>query len=215
MRLRGPARRNIAGAPSLGGRTHRQEQEKAMHDISGKRVAILATNGFEQSELEVPLAKLREAGAKVEVVSLKPGEIKGWDKKEWGRAVKVDRTLDEASPTDYDALVLPGGVMNPDTLRTNEHAVGFVRDFMSAGKPVAAVCHGPWTLVEAGAVKGKTLTSWPSLRTDITNAGGHWVDQEVVTDNGLVTSRKPADLPAFCKKMIEEIGEGKHQRGKA
>lgn len=186
-----------------------------MAKIEGKKVAVLATDGFEQSELQTPVQALRDAGATVEIVSLKSGSIKGWKDKNWGDSVNVDKTVDSVQASDYDALVLPGGVMNPDTLRTNEHAVGFVRDFMSAGKPVAAVCHGPWTLVEAGAVKGKTLTSWPSLRTDITNAGGHWVDQEVVTDNGLVTSRKPADLPAFCKKMIEEIGEGKHQRGKA
>jgi protease I len=151
----------------------------------------------------------------VEIVSLKSGSIKGWNDKNWGDSVNVDKTVDSVKAADYDALVLPGGVMNPDKLRTNEQAVSFVRDFMSAGKPVAAICHGPWTLVEARAVTGKTLTSWPSLRTDITNAGGNWVDQEVVTDHGLVTSRKPADLPAFCKKMIEEIGEGRHQRSQA
>lgn len=181
-----------------------------MGKIENKKVAVLATDGFEQSELEKPVEALREAGAQVEIVSLKSGSIKGWAEKDWGNEISVDKTVDSVKAADYDALVLPGGVMNPDTLRTNKDAVGFVSDFMNAGKPVAAICHGPWTLVEAGAVKGRKLTSWPSLRTDIENAGGNWVDEEVVTDNGLVTSRKPADLPAFCKKMIEEIGEGSH-----
>jgi protease I len=145
-------------------------------------------------------------------VSLKSGSIKGWAEKDWGNEVSVDKTVNNAKAADYDALVLPGGVMNPDTLRMNKDAVAFVSDFVNAGKPVAAICHGPWTLVEANAVRGRKLTSWPSLRTDIENAGGLWVDEEVVTDNGLVTSRKPADLPAFCKKMIEEISEGSPAR---
>lgn len=182
-----------------------------MAKIEGRKVAVLATDGFEQSELQTPVQALREAGATVEIVSLKSGSIKGWNEKNWGDSVPVDKTVDGVAVSDYDALVLPGGVMNPDTLRTNEQAVSFVRDFMNAGKPVAAICHGPWTLVEADVVRGRTLTSWPSLHTDIRNAGGTWVDQEVVTDNGLVTSRKPADLPAFCKKLIEEIGEGMHR----
>lgn len=182
-----------------------------MPNIQNKKVAVLATDGFEQSELQKPVDALKEAGATVEIVSLKSGSIKGWDK-DWGDEVSVDKTVDSVKASDYDALVLPGGVMNPDTLRMNKDAVAFVSDFMSAKKPVAAICHGPWTLVEAGALKGRKVTSWPSLKTDIENAGGTWVDEEVVTDNGLVTSRKPADLPAFCKKMIEEIAEGPHNR---
>ena len=178
--------------------------------MQNKKVAVLATDGFEQSELETPVAELKNAGATVHIVSLKSGSIRGWDEKDWGREVAVDTTVDDAKADDYDALVLPGGVMNPDSLRVNKAAVAFVSDFMNAGKPVAAICHGPWTLVEAGALKGRKVTSWPSLKTDVENAGGTWVDEEVVTDNGLVTSRKPADLPAFCKKMIEEIGEGEH-----
>ena len=181
-----------------------------MGKIQNKKVAVLATHGFEQSELQTPVDALKEAGAQVEIISLKSGKIKGWSGKDWGDEVAVDKTVDSVKAADYDALVLPGGVMNPDTLRMNKDAVAFVSDFITAGKPVAAICHGPWTLVEAGAVKGRKLTSWPSLRTDIENAGGTWVDEEVVTDRGLVTSRKPADLPAFCRKMIEEIGEGVH-----
>jgi len=185
-------------------------KQSNMASIENKKVAVLATDGFEQSELETPVQALRDAGASVEIVSLKSGSIKGWDENNWGREVSVDKTVDSVKAGDYDALVLPGGVMNPDKLRADKNAVSFVSDFMSAGKPVAAICHGPWTLVEAGALKGRKVTSWPSLRTDIENAGGTWVDEEVVTDNGLVTSRKPADLPAFCRKMIEEIGEGRH-----
>ena len=183
-----------------------------MHDLSGKRVAILATHGFEQSELEVPLQKLREAGATVEVVSPESGEIKGWDKKDWGRAVPVDRALDGASEADYDALVLPGGQMNPDTLRANETAVNFVKSFWNAKKPIGAICHGPWLLVEAGIAEGRRMTSYGLIKTDVINAGGLWEDSEVVTDQGLVTSRKPDDLPAFCAKVAEEIAEGKHER---
>jgi protease I len=183
---------------------------KVMGKIQNKKVAVLATDGFEQSELQTPVDALKEAGAQVEIISLKSGKIKGWSGKDWGDEVAVDKTIDSVKAADYDALVLPGGVMNPDTLRMNKDAVSIVGDFINAGKPVAAICHGPWTLVEAGALKGRKLTSWPSLRTDIENAGGTWVDEEVVTDRGLVTSRKPADLPAFCRKMIEEIAEGVH-----
>ena len=180
--------------------------------LEGKRVAVLATDGFEQSELLEPCKALRDAGAKAEIVAPKSGQIRAWKHKEWGETVEVDVTLDTADPESYDALVLPGGVMNPDQLRMNPDAVDFVRSFVEARKPIAAICHGPWTLIEAGAVKGRKMTSWPSLRTDLTNAGAKWVDAEVVTDQGLVTSRKPDDLPAFNRKMIEEIGEGEHHR---
>lgn len=181
-----------------------------MKNLNGKRVAILATNGVEQSELLEPRQALLDAGAKAEVISPESGKIKAWNLKDWGEEISVDRELKQAKPDDYDALMLPGGVMNPDKLRVNTDAVRFVRHFVETGKPIAAICHGPWTLIEAGGVKGKTMTSWPSLRTDLTNAGAKWVDQEVVTDKGLVTSRKPDDIPAFSKKMIEEVAEGKH-----
>lgn len=180
--------------------------------IEGLKVAILATEGFEQSELFEPKKALEAAGARVSIVSLEAGEIKGWDETDWGERATVDLTVDEARAEDFDALQLPGGVMNPDKLRTNEKAVAFIKAFFDAGKPVAAICHAPWTLIEAGAARGRTLTSWPSLRTDLENAGARWIDEEVVTDNGLVTSRKPDDLPAFNRKMIEEFAEGIHRR---
>ena len=159
-----------------------------MAEIAGKKIAILATNGFEQSELEVPLRKLREAGATVDVVSPESGEIKGWDMKDWGGFVKVDRSLGEVSAQDYDAIVLPGGQLNPDYLRVNQDALSFIRDFYSAGKTVAAICHAPWLLIEAGIIKGHRATSYKSIKTDVINAGGHWLDEEVVTDQGLITS---------------------------
>jgi len=179
--------------------------------LNGKRVAILATNGFEQSELLEPRRALDEAGAKTQIVSPERGQIKGWNHTNWGQEVTVDLTLDAADPRTFDALVLPGGVMNPDKLRMIPAAVHFVREFFAARKPVAAICHGPWLLVEAGAARGRTLTSWPSLQTDIRNAGGTWVDQAVVIDNGVVTSRKPDDIPLFNAKIIEEFAEGRHR----
>ena len=182
----------------------------AEQKLQGKKVAILAADMFEQVELAKPKQALEDAGAQIEIVSLKPGEIQGFDHFEPADTVPVDRTVEEVSADEYDALMLPGGVGNPDTLRMDENAVQFVRSFFEQGKPVAAICHAPWTLVEAGVVNGRKVTSWPSLQTDIRNAGGDWVDEEVVVDSGLVTSRKPDDIAAFNKKMIEGFCEGKH-----
>jgi protease I len=179
-------------------------------DIQGKRIAILATVGVEQVELVGPKKALESAGATAEVVSPESGKIRAWDMKDWGTEIPVDKTLSEANPDHYDALMLPGGVMSPDRLRANNDAVKFVRHFVETDKPIAAICHGPWTLIEAGGVRGRRMTSWPSLRTDLANAGAEWVDEEVVTDHGLVTSRKPDDIPAFINKMIEEFAEGRH-----
>ena len=180
--------------------------------LNGKKIAILATDGFEQAELLEPRKALEEAGAKTEIIAPKEGQIKGWNSKDWGESVGVDKTLPEARPNDYDALVLPGGVMNPDRLRMDPLAVDFVRKFAESGKTVAAICHGPWTLIEAGVIKGKNLTSWPSLKTDVINAGGRWVDREVVVDGMLVTSRKPDDIPAFNKKMLEQFSSAVAQK---
>lgn len=182
------------------------------HKLNQKTIAFLATDGFEQIELTRPWDELSKAGAKLELVSLEKGEIQGFNHADKADTFKVDKTVDEVNATAYDALVLPGGVHNPDTLRTNKRAVEFAQEFFKHKKPVAAICHGPWLLVEADVVQGRTLTSWPSLQTDIKNAGGNWVDEEVVVDNGLVTSRKPDDLDAFCKKAIEEFCEGKHEK---
>lgn len=183
--------------------------------LNGIKVAILATDGFEQSELFEPKKALENAGADVKIVSLKSGEIKGWNEKDWGDKIAVDLTVDEADANDFDALQLPGGVMNPDKLRMNEKAVSFVKAFFEEGKPVGAICHAAWTLIEADVVKGKTVTSWASLKTDLENAGAKWVDEEVVADNGLVTSRNPNDIPAFNEKIIEEFAEGFHKKQKA
>jgi protease I len=172
---------------------------------ASKRIAILATHGFEQSELQKPRDGLKEAGFHVDVISLESGRIKGWKGKDWGDEVAVDVVLDDASPDDYDALVLPGGVINPDTLRTKPEAVAFVKAFDTAGKPLAAICHGPWLLAECGAAKGRKLTSWPSLRTDLQNAGAHWQDAEVVVDAHVITSRKPDDIPAFTQAVIDSL----------
>jgi protease I len=180
--------------------------------LTDKRVAFLATNGVEQIELTEPWKAVESEGGKPELISLESGEIQGFDHLDKDQTFAVDRAVAEANPEDYDGLVLPGGVANPDFLRTDEDAVRFVRSFFEAGKPVAAICHAPWTLVEADVVRGRTLTSWPSLRTDIRNAGGEWVDEQVHTDQGLVTSRKPDDLPAFCDKLVEEICEGRHEQ---
>ncbi len=181
-----------------------------MKSLKGKKVAILTETGFEEVELTSPKQALEEAGAAVHIVSPQQEKVKAWDHDHWSIELNVDKHIDEVQETDYDALVLPGGVLNPDKLRTNEKAVAFTRDFLESGKPVAAICHGPQTLIETGLLEGRTITSYPSLKTDIENAGADWVDREVVVDNGLVTSRSPKDLPAFNKKMIEEISEGVH-----
>lgn len=180
--------------------------------LNGKKVAILVENGFEQVELTSPKEALEQAGATTHLVSPQHDQVKGWQHTDWGDEFKVDVPIERANPNDYDALVLPGGVMNPDKLRMNQKAVQFVRAFFEQHKPVASICHGPWTLIEAGVLRGRKVTSYPSLKTDLKNAGAEWVDQEVVVDQGLVTSRNPNDLPAFNRKMIEEIAEGKHVR---
>jgi protease I len=183
------------------------------NELRNKRVAALVDDGFEQVELTEPKKALEAAGAKVDVVSPQKRKVKGWQHTKWGDEFDIDRQLEQARADEYDALLLPGGVMSPDHLRMNPAAVQFVKAFVDSGKPIAAICHGPWTLIETEAVRGRTVTSWPSLRSDLRNAGATWVDQECVTDNGLVTSRKPDDIPAFNKKMIEEFAEGRHDRG--
>ncbi|MET0261064.1 MAG: type 1 glutamine amidotransferase domain-containing protein [Gaiellaceae bacterium] len=180
--------------------------------LQGKRVAFLATDMVEQVELTEPWKAVKDAGGTPELVSLEEGEIQGFNHYDKADTFKVDRTVEEARAEDYDALVIPGGVGNPDTMRTHENAVQLVRDFFEQGKPVGVICHGPWMLVEAGVVRGRKVTSWPSLQTDIRNAGGDWVDQDVVVDDGLVTSRKPDDLPAFNEKIVEEFCEGRHEQ---
>jgi len=181
-------------------------------ELKGKKIAFLAAEMFEEVELAEPWRALEQAGADLELVSLEDGEVQGFSHYDKAGSYKVDKTVEEATASDYDALVLPGGVGNPDNLRQDENAVNFVRDFFEQGKPVGAICHAPWTLIEAGVVRGRTLTSFPSLQTDIRNAGGNWVDEQVHVDNGLVTSRKPDDIPAFNKKLIEEFAEGRHEQ---
>jgi protease I len=188
----------------------------AQRSLEGLKIAILATDGFEQSELTEPRNALQKAGADTDVVAPKAGRIRGWNHQDWGDEVVVDATLEDADPKDYDALVLPGGVMNPDHLRMNPQAVAFVKAFFDADKPIAAICHGPWTLIEVGAARGRRMTSWPSLQTDLRNAGADWVDEEVVVDGNLVTSRKPDDLPAFNREIIEIFSHSRPEaRGSA
>lgn len=181
-----------------------------MAKLTGKKVAIITENGFEEVELTSPKKELELAGARVDIISPQQGKVKAWDHDHWSIELPVDISLDNADPEDYDALLIPGGVLNPDQMRKNEKCVAFARHFLEAGKPVAAICHGPQLLIETGMLEGRRMTSYPSVKTDLQNAGAQWLDQEVVTDNGLVTSRSPEDLPAFNKKMIEEIKEGKH-----
>lgn len=184
----------------------------ASKDLTGKTVAMIATDGFEESELFEPKRALEKAGATVHVIAPKNGQIRAMKHQAWSVTIEADRTTAEALPDEYDALVLPGGVVSADHLRLDRDAIDFVRDVALAGKPVAAICHGPWLLIDAGAVKGHTVTSYPSLRSDLINAGATWVDREVVVDKGMVTSRKTSDIPAFCARLIEEIGEAKHER---
>jgi len=186
-----------------------------MPDLSNKKIAILVADGFEQVEMTKPREALDEAGAETMIVSPVDGEVEGWNHYDKGDKFTVDVPLAEANSNDFNALLLPGGVANPDQLRMKPEAVQFVREFFDANKPVAVICHGPWTLIDAGVVKGRRMTSWPSVKTDLINAGADWADEECVVDNGLVSSRKPDDLPAFCKKMVEEFAEGKHDRGQA
>ena len=183
--------------------------------LAQKKIAILATHGFEQSELEVPRDRLKAAGATVDVVSLQAGEIKGWDKKDWGRPVKVDKTLKDVSADQYDAIVLPGGQINPDLLRVEPKALSFIKDMFNQKKIVAAVCHAPWLLIETGIAKDRKMTSYKSIKTDVMNAGAQWEDSQVVVDNGVITSRNPGDLEAFSAKIIEEIKEGRHTQRSA
>ena len=183
-----------------------------MTQITDAKILIMSTHGFEQSELEVPLSRLREAGATVHVATPEGMDITGWDNKNWGDTVKADLAIDDVTVADYHAPVLPGGQMNPDILRMNDRAVEIVREFHNAGKPLAAICHAPWMLIEAGVVQGREVTSWPSVKTDLENAGARWVDQAVAIDNAVITSRNPGDLEAFVAKIIEEVREGKHER---
>jgi protease I len=187
----------------------------AAEHLNGLRIAILVDQGFEQVELVQPREALDQAGATTQVVSPQQGQVRGWNSTDWGEKVPVDIPLENAQPDDFEALLLPGGVMNPDYLRMNPEAVAFVKAFFAAGKPVAAICHGPWTIIEAGAARGRRITSWPSLQTDLRNAGAEWVDEEVVADNNLVTSRKPDDIPAFNREMLRLFSQARGQARKA
>jgi protease I len=182
------------------------------NELQGKKIAFIATEGVEQLELTEPWKAVQEAGAEPQLISVEPGEVQAWQHFDKGGSFKVDRTIEEAHVEDYDALVLPGGVANPDQLRTDENVVSFIREFATSGKPIGVICHGPWTLIEAGVVKGRAITSWPSLQMDLRNAGAHWVDEEVVVEPGLVSSRKPADLPAFNAKIIEQFALGRQEQ---
>lgn len=184
-------------------------------NLSGKKIAIVVENGFEQVEMTEPKRALEQAGAQTFIISPQKDQVRGWNHTEWGDTFHVDMPMDQANPQEFDGLLLPGGVMNPDKLRRNEQVLRFVRSFFESGKPVAAICHGPWTLIDAGCVKGRRMTSYPSIQTDLKNAGARWSDEEVVVDHGLVTSRKPDDIPAFNAKMIEEFAEGIHKQQKA
>lgn len=181
-----------------------------MTDLENTRVAMLIADGFEHSEFKKPYDALKDEKADVDIVSLKSGKVRSWENDDWGEEFMVDKTIDEVSSSSYNALVLPGGVINPDKLRSNEQVVAFVKDFLEHGKPIAAICHGPWTLIETGMLRGRKMTSYKSIKTDLENAGAEWVDEKVVVDQGLVTSRSPDDLNAFCKKMLEEFREGIH-----
>lgn len=188
-----------------------KSQSQHQHDISNKKIAILATDGFEESELLEPKNKLAEMGATVEVISLKPGQIKGWCHTDWGQKVKVDKLLSDVKASDYDALVLPGGVMNPDSLRTEKKAIEFIKEFDQQKKPIAAICHGPWTLIEAQLTKGRVMTSYPSLATDLKNSGADWVDKELVESKGIITSRNPKDLPVFINAIADALQASKER----
>lgn len=181
-----------------------------MTNLKDVKVAILSENGFEQAELISPRQKMEEAGVTVEIVSPRAKELRAWDEQDWGITISVDKQLDEANPQDYDGLMLPGGVLNPDKLRMNKKAVDFIRHFLQAGKPIGVICHGPQTMIETGLLRGRTMTSYPSVKTDLINAGVNWIDKEVVVDKGLVSSRSPKDLDAFNKKLLEELAEGVH-----
>jgi protease I len=181
------------------------------NELQGKRIAFIATEGVEQAELTEPWKAVEQAGGQPELISIEEGEVQAWEHFDKGDTFKVDRTIEEAQPGEYDALVLPGGVANPDQLRGDENVVSFIREFAQSGKPIGVICHGPWTMIEAGVVEGRRMTSWPTLQTDLRNAGAEWVDEEVVVDQGLVSSRKPDDLPAFNAKIVEEFAEGRHE----
>ena len=180
------------------------------NELQGKKIAFIATEGVEEVELTEPWKAVEQAGGQPELISIEDGEVQAWQHFDKGGSFKVDKTIEEAQPGDYDGLVLPGGVANPDQLRTDENVVSFIRDFAASGKPIGVICHGPWTLIEAGVLEGRKITSWPSLQTDLRNAGANWVDEEVVVDQRLVSSRKPDDLPAFNAKIVEEFAEGRH-----